>query len=141
MGAGPGRISQPPPPQIGGMSELFELIALLRDPEAYGRRLEELRDLLEAVNHSISMIGPANEVLTKLEEVANDRLAAERELADAREKARKLKADATADAKKITAAAEAKAVGILAEAERTRVEIDARREQVEKALAAIGGGA
>jgi hypothetical protein len=86
-------------------NQLFDLLALVSNPDAYTAKLKALQDATDANNESIALVGPAKQVLQLRDDATANLAAAKQKLADAQ----------TA-ADQITQAAQDEASGLLTSA-------------------------
>lgn len=97
----------------GDAAQVFNLLAVVANPDAYGAKLKALVEATEENKKFVALVGPADQVLSLREEAATDRAAAARELAEAKADSARTKADN----KKLAKAAADKAKQELADAQ------------------------
>lgn len=111
-----------PEPPIKGADALLDLIALLKDPDAYARKLADLQARQAAINASIELAGKADAIPGLYAAAAEQNQRATVRLTEARTEAEAIKAAA------VRARDEARADADLARAEA----VDARRQMAEE---------
>ena len=109
----------------GDASQVFNLLAVVANPDAYGAKLKALVEATEENKKFVALVAPASDILKIREEIEGDKALAKQELKDAKRDADKAKADAKAAAKvttdkadKILADAQEQATKLLAEAQK-----------------------
>lgn len=86
----------------GNASQVFSLLAVVADPEAYGAKLKALVTATEEQKKYVELVAPASEILEMRKQIALDKAEATKVLADAKTESAKLKADAQAQVKAMT---------------------------------------
>ena len=107
---------------VGGSNQLFDLISLVSDPQAYAEKVKRLEDAAAESKKYVELVAPASDILTLREESQADRAEAARELKEAKTEAASIRAKAKA----LTGEAQAEAEKIVEEA---KVEAQAIRNQ------------
>lgn len=119
----------------GDASQVFNLLAVVANPDAYGAKLKALVEATEEHKKFIALVAPAAEIRKIREEIEGDKALAKQELKDAKREADKAKADAKAAAKVTTDKADKVLVDAQEQAAKTVA--DAQKELSDaKALAA-----
>ena len=83
----------------GDASQVFSLLAVVADPEAYGAKLKALVAATEENKKYIGLVAPASEIVSIRQQIASDKAAATKLLEDAKTESAKLKADAQSQVK------------------------------------------
>jgi UDP-2,3-diacylglucosamine pyrophosphatase LpxH len=115
---------------IGESSQLFSLLSIMTDPEAYNKKLKDLLEATENHNKAVALVGPSSEIMKIRQDIEKDREEAKAELDDVRKKASSMVSDATKKSKEILSNANLKQDAILAAAQ-------AKQAAVEAALVAV----
>ncbi len=88
-------------------NQLFDLLTVVANPQAYQERLTALEDAQEKAQKLIDLVGPADEIMAMLEQTRLDAIKSKQAIADAQTKADKIIADAKDQANEIAAKAQA----------------------------------
>lgn len=88
-------------------NQLFDLLTVVANPQAYQERLTALEDAQEKAQKLIDLVGPADEIMAMLEQTRLDAIKSKQTIADAQTKADKILADAKDQANEIAAKAQA----------------------------------
>jgi ABC-type transporter Mla subunit MlaD len=128
----------------GDAGQVFNLLAVVANPEVYGEKLKALVAATEESKKYIALVAPAKEILDLREQIEIDRKAISKELEDAKQAALQTKAKAKSDADGKVAAAETEAARLVADAQKKNADAAASLAEAAKtsndadtALAAI----
>lgn len=83
----------------GGTNQLFDLLALVSNPDAYKTKLDQLQKTIDENKKFIALVGPAEDVLSLRDILAASTVEAKATLAEAKAKAVAIKATAEVQAK------------------------------------------
>ena len=119
-----------------GANQLFDLLSLISNPDAYTKKLKELQASIDEQKKFVALVGPASEIIALREKAKEDSQAKVQELADAKEQASVILNDAKVVASGILSDAATKAEQILAEANTKKDEITNTLSETKAALAA-----
>ncbi len=86
----------------GDASQVFNLLAVVANPEAYGAKLKALVTATEENKKYVELVAPASEIIELKKQAALDKAAAAKLLEDAKVEAAKIKADAQVQVKAMT---------------------------------------
>jgi hypothetical protein len=111
-----------------GSSQLFEMLALIANPDVYSQRLKELQDATEANKKYVELVAPASDILSLRDKAQSEALAASQALKDAKAEAAAIAAAAKAAASESDKAAKKKAKDIIGNAEARMAEVVAEKE-------------
>jgi hypothetical protein len=109
----------------GGMDQMFALLKLASDPQAYSEKIQALKDATEQHAAIVALVGPADEVLALREEVKASVKEAKDKVSKAKKDADEIKSKAEAAAAEQLTLAQKRADDILALAEAARAEANA----------------
>jgi hypothetical protein len=85
----------------GGTNQLFDLLALVSNPDAYKVKLDQLQKTIDENKKFIALVGPASDVLALRDSLAANTVEIKVTLADAKTKAAILKETAELQAKEV----------------------------------------
>jgi hypothetical protein len=101
----------------GDASQVFNLLAVVANPDMYAKKLTEMVNATEANKKFVALVGPANEILQLRDEAKKDREEAKKELLQAKTDAAAAKDTANLVSKDIMVKAESDAAKIRQETE------------------------
>jgi chromosome segregation ATPase len=107
----------------GDAAQVFSLLAVVADPDAYGAKLKKLVAATEEHKKFVALVGPADQIAALRVEATADRAAAAQELSAAITEAKRLKDEGKSAAKSLTDAATKALEDAKAKAAQVRAEI------------------
>jgi cell division septum initiation protein DivIVA len=121
----------------GGVNQLFDLIALVSDPQAYNDKVKALQEAIDRNQKLVDLAGPASDILILNEraKVANEE--AQASIATAKAEAEKIILDAKTQAEQIRTDAKLEADSILVVARKTMSDADDELASAKKERATI----
>ena len=121
----------------GGTNQLLDLLSVVSNPAIYEAKIKELQSVTDAYNAAIKLAGPADEIVSMRQKIAEDKKASSAALEYSQEKAQIIIDDANKQAALITSDAQAQANVLIANAESVKKETQAKQADVEKAKADV----
>lgn len=100
----------------GGTNQLFDLLALVSNPDAYKAKLDQLQKTIDENKKFIALVGPASDVLALRDVLAANTSESKAALAEAKAKAVLIKDDADTQARDIVQKANELANQLIADA-------------------------
>jgi hypothetical protein len=100
----------------GGTNQLFDLLALVSNPDAYKAKLDQLQKTIDENKKFIALVGPASDVLALRDVLAANTSESKAALADAKVKAAEIKDSAESQAKDVVQKAHEVANQLIADA-------------------------
>ena len=119
-----------------GTNQLFDLLSLISNPDAYSKKLKELQASIDEQKKFVELVGPASEIIALREKAKKDSQTKAQELSDAKEQAANILNDAKVVASGILSDASANAKQIIAEADAKKDEITNALSQTQASLEA-----
>ena len=120
----------------GSANQLFDLLSLISNPDAYSKKLKELQASIDEQKKFVELVGPASEIIALREKAKEDNESKAQALSDAKEKATSILSEAKVAASGILSDAAARAEQILAEANAKKDEITNTLSETKASLAA-----
>ncbi len=116
-------------------NQLFDLLTVVANPQAYQERLTALESAQEKAQKLIDLVGPADEIMALLEQTRLAAISSKKTIADAQAKADQIVANANEQATQTAATARANYDALKAEADKLIVEAQAQVALAQSAVA------
>lgn len=118
---------------VGGSNQLFELLSLVSDPEAYAEKVRALEEATAENKKYVELVAPASDIISLREKAQIDRKDAAYELAEAQRKAEEIINAAKQEAAEIKASAHRFANDTKAIAENMLSDVSAKKSELDRA--------
>jgi hypothetical protein len=119
---------------VGGSTQLFDLLSLVSDPEAYAKKVKALEEATAENKKYVELVAPASDILRLREVAQQDRILATQELAKAQAQAAEVISSAKKDAEQIRESAHAFANEVKQLAQNTLNEAGAKKAELDGAI-------
>ena len=120
----------------GASNQLFDLLTVVSNPQAYQAKLKALGDATAENKKFVELVGPASDIVALKEKAKADADEAATALSEANSKAQTVVADAAKKAKDTISEAQKKAEEVTSAASNTRAEADKLLAQAKAELVA-----
>jgi F0F1-type ATP synthase membrane subunit b/b' len=119
---------------VGGSTQLFDLLSLVSDPEAYAKKVKALEESTAENKKYVELVAPASDILRLREVAQQDRILATEELAKAHAQAAEIISAAKKDAEQIRDSAHTFANEVKQVAQKTLNEANAKKAELDGAI-------